>query len=150
MKFLSTVLATLVGLFLFFFILFFGFFLIGILFGGSSEDAKKTSVKDNSVIVLDIENITQDHAAKTVVTDFPLFNIEDYNGLTDVLNAIENAKTDDKIKGISMVNISPNLGLAQAKALRDKLIEFKETGKFIVSYSNYYTQGQYYLGSVAD
>jgi len=150
MKFLSNVLATLVGLFLFFIILFFGFFILGVIMGSAGDDANKTYVKDNTVLLLDLEKITQDHSAKTIVTDFPYLNSENYDGLIDVLNAIENAKTDDKIKGISLLNVQSSLGLAQTKALRDKLNEFKESGKFVVSYSNYYTQGQYYLGSVAD
>ena len=150
MKFLSNVLATLVGLFLFFIIMFFGFFLIGILMGGSAEDGKRTTVKDNSVLVLDLEHVTQDFSGKMVITDFPLFNSENYNGLVDMLNAIEAAKTDDKIKGISMLNTNSMLGLAQSKALRNKLEEFKETGKFVVSYANYFTQGEYYINSVAD
>ncbi len=150
MKFLSNVLATLVGLFLFFIILFFGFFILGVIMGSAGDDANKTYVKDNTVLLLDLEKITQDHSAKTIVTDFPYLNSENYDGLIDVLNAIENAKTDDKIKGISLLNVQSNLGLAQTKALRDKLNEFKGSGKFVVSYSNYYTEGQYYLGSVAD
>lgn len=150
MKFLSNVLATLVGLFLFFIIMFFGFFLIGLVMGGSAEDGKRTTVKDNSVLVLDLENVTQDFSGKMVITDFPLFNSENYNGLVDMLNAIEAAKTDNKIKGISMLNTNSMLGLAQSKALRDKLEEFKETGKFVVSYANYFTQGEYYINSVAD
>lgn len=150
MKFLSNVLATIVGLFLFFGVLFFGFMIIGVLMGGSAEDAKKTSVKDNSVIVLDLDRITQDHSARTIITDFSFLNQENYNGLVDILNAIDNAKTDSKIKGISLLNVQSNLGLAQSKALRDKLEDFKESGKFVVSYANYYTQGQYYLASVAD
>ena len=150
MKFLSNVLATIVGLFLFFGVLFFGFMIIGVLMGGSAEDAKKTSVKDNSVIILDLDKITQDHSAQTIITDFSFLNKENYNGLVDVLNAIDNAKTDSKIKGISLLNVQSNLGLAQSKALRDKLEDFKESGKFVVSYANYYTQGQYYLASVAD
>ncbi|MFA7649448.1 MAG: signal peptide peptidase SppA [Flavobacteriaceae bacterium] len=150
MKFLSNVLATLVGLFLFFIIMFFGFFLIGVLIGGSPDDGKKTSVKNNSVIVLDLENVSQDYSAKTIVTDFPLFNTENYNGLVDILNAIDNAKTDNKIEGISILNTDSMLGFAQIKALRDKLEDFKKSGKFVVSYFNNYTQEQYYLGSVAD
>src|SRR5690606_13373460 len=150
MKFLSNVLATLVGLLLFFIIMFFGFFLLGILIGGSPDDSKKATVKNNSVIVLDLEHISQDFSPKTIVTDFPLFNVENYNGLVDVLNAIEKAKTDSKIKGISMLNTELSLGFAQTKALRDKLEDFKKSGKFVVAYFNNYSQGQYYLGSVAD
>lgn len=150
MKFLSNVLATLVGLFLFFMIMFFGLFLIGLIMGGSADDSRRTIVKDNSVLVLDLERVSQDYSDKVVITDFPLLNSENYGGFIDMLNAIEAAKTDKKIKGISMLNTSSSLGLAQAKALRDKLEEFKESGKFVVSYANYFTQAEYYINSVAD
>src|SRR5690554_7346927 len=125
MKFLSNVLATIIGLFLFFGILFFGFVIVGALMGGSADDSKKTNVKDNSIIILDLDRITQDHSAKTIITDFPIFNQENYDGFIDVLNAIENAKTDSKIKGISLLNVKSNLGMAQSKALRNKLEDFK-------------------------
>ncbi len=150
MKFLSNILSTIVGMFLFFAILFFGLFFIGIIIGGSSDDPKKTIVKDNSVLVLDIEDITQDHASNRIITDFQFMNNQNYNGLVDVLNAIENAKADNKIKGISILNPTSRLGLAQLKALREKLIDFKESGKFVVAYGNTYTQSDYYLSSVSD
>lgn len=150
MKFLSNILSTIVGLFLFFAILFFGLFFVGVIIGSSSDDPKKTVVKDNTVLVLDIEKITQDHASNMIITDFQFMNNQNYNGLVDVLNAIENAKTDDKIKGISILNPASRLGLAQLKALREKLIDFKDSGKFVVTYGNTYSQSEYYLSSVSD
>lgn len=150
MKFLSNILSTIVGLFLFFAILFFGLFFVGVIIGSSSDDPKKTVVKDNTVLVLDIEKITQDHASNMIITDFQFMNNQNYNGLVDVLNAIENAKTDDKIKGISILNPASRLGLAQLRALREKLIDFKDSGKFVVAYGNTYSQSEYYLSSVSD
>jgi protease-4 len=52
-------------------------------------------------------------------------------GLTDVIKAIEDAKTDDDIKGISILNNQSTLGMAQSKALRDEL-SFKKSGKFVI------------------
>jgi len=150
MKFIGNVFATIIGLFLFFGILFLGIFMLGVLLGGNPENSKKTIVKNNSVIVLDLDKIIQDYDPKIIVSDFPLFNQEKYNGLVDVLNAIDKAKTDDKIKGISLQNVDINLGMAQLRTLREKLLEFKESGKFVVSYADNYTQAQYYLASVAD
>jgi len=150
MKFIGNIFSTIIGLFLFFGILFIGFFILGVLLGGNPEDSKKTTVKNNTIIVLDLDKITQDYDPKTIVSDFPLFNQEKYNGLVDVLNAIDRAKTDDKIKGISLENVNISLGMAQLRTLRNKLIEFKERGKFVVSYADNYTQAQYYLASVAD
>ena len=67
-----------------------------------------------------------------------------------MLNAIKLAKTDSKIKGISIINNESLLGLAQSKELRDQLIDFKKSGKFIYSYANFFTQKEYYINSVAD
>ncbi len=72
-------------------------------------------------------------------------------GLQDMLRAIEQAKSDDNIKGIFLE--APNgvaAGLATSSKLREALHDFKSSGKFIVAYSDYYTQGAYYLATTAD
>ncbi|MEL1246580.1 signal peptide peptidase SppA [Flavobacterium helocola] len=146
MRFLGNVLATIVGIFIFCMIFFFGIIIIGAI-AGSGEDT--VSVKKNSVIELDLSKVSLDYAGKTNYKDFNYFEAH-HDGVTDILNAIEAAKTDDKIKGISILNNQSQLGLAQSKAVRDKLEEFKKSGKFVYAYANYYTQGEYYLNSVAD
>ncbi|WP_026712033.1 signal peptide peptidase SppA [Flavobacterium filum] len=147
MKFLGNVLATIVGLFIFIMLLFFGLMIVGVIFGGDSE---LKEVETNSVIVLDMKNVDLDYAGKFKDPWVTLLAEESSVGLIDVLNAIDNAKTDDKIKGISILNSSSSLGLAQSKALRDKLLDFQKSGKFIVSYADYFTQKEYYINSVAD
>lgn len=147
MKFLGNVLATIIGLFVFFMILFFGLMIVGAIAGSGSDVAK---VESNSVLVLDMENVSLDYTGKFTDPWVTILNEEASVGLIDVLNAVDNAKTDDKIKGISILNSKSRLGLAQSKALRDKLIDFKKSGKFIVSYADYFTQGEYYINSVAD
>ena len=146
MRFLGNVLATIVGIFIFCMIFFFGIIIIGAIAGG---DEDTVSVKNNSVIELDLSKVTLDYAGKTNYKDFSYFEAE-HDGVTDILNAIEAAKTDDKIKGISILNNQSQLGLAQSKAVRDKLEEFKKSGKFVYAYANFFTQGEYYLNSVAD
>lgn len=146
MKFLGNVLATIVGIFIFCMIFFFGIIIIGAIAGG---DEDTVSVKKNSVIELDLSKVTLDYAGKTNYKDFGYFEAE-HDGVTDILNAIEAAKTDDKIRGISILNNQSQLGLAQSKAVRDKLEEFKKSGKFVYAYANFFTQGEYYLNSVAD
>jgi protease-4 len=146
MKFLGNVLATMVGLFVFFMLCFFGLLLIGALFSSGEE---KVTVKNNSVIELDLSQIKYDYAGKTNFKDFDYFNA-DHDGLSDVLKAIEFAKSDSKIIGISILNNVSDLGIAQTKALRDQLEDFKKSGKFIYSYSNTYSQKEYYLNSVAN
>ncbi|MFN7044044.1 MAG: signal peptide peptidase SppA [Flavobacterium sp.] len=146
MRFLGNVLATIVGIFIFCMIFFFGIIIIGAI-AGSGEDT--VSIKKNSVIELDLSKVSLDYAGKTNYKDFNYFEAH-HDGVTDILNAIEAAKTDDKIKGISILNNQSQLGLAQSKAVRDKLEEFKKSGKFVYAYANYYTQSEYYLNSVAD
>lgn len=145
MKFLGNVLATIVGLFVFLMILFFGIILMGALFGGEDH----VRVKENSVIELDLKEVTNDYGGQFKFTDFDYFETK-HDGVSDILNAIEVAKTDDDIKGISILNNESMLGMAQSKAIRRKLEEFKKSGKFVVAYANALTQKDYYLNSVAD
>jgi protease-4 len=146
MKFLGNVLATIIGLFIFFMLFFFGILIVGAVFGGDSE---AITVKNNSVIVLNLEDIKYDYAGKYEDPWISIFADKKSVGLTDVIKAIEDAKTDDDIKGISILNNQSTLGMAQSKALRDELLSFKKSGKFVMAYANSYTQKEYYLNSVA-
>ncbi|EIA09501.1 signal peptide peptidase SppA [Flavobacterium frigoris] len=146
MKFLGNVLATIIGLFVFLMLFFFGILMIATIFGGESETVV---VKNNSVIELDLKNIQYDYAGKYKDPWIKIFSDKKSVGLTDVINAIEEAKTDGDIKGISILNGESSLGMAQSKALRDELESFKKSGKFVMAYANSYTQKEYYLNSVA-
>lgn len=147
MKFLGNVLATIVGLFLFIMIFVFGIIFIGVLFGGESE---MVAVENNSVIELNLENVSSDYVGKFSDPLIALFQGENRVGFSDVLIAIDAAKTDDNIKGITILNNASTLGMAQLKELRQELNRFKKSGKFIVSYSDVLSQKEYYLSSVAD
>ncbi|CAD0006048.1 signal peptide peptidase SppA [Flavobacterium chungangense] len=146
MKFLGNVIATVVGIFVFIMLFFFGVILIGTIFG--SEDT--VTVKADSVIELDLKEINNDYAGKFKDPWVTQFSKDGKIGLTDVINAIEAAKTDDKIKGISILNDESSLGLAQYKDLRNALESFKKSGKFVWAYANTYSQKEYYLNSVAN
>ncbi|MFT6743272.1 MAG: protease-4 [Paraglaciecola sp.] len=146
MKFLGNVFATIVGLFVFLMLFFFGILIIVAIFG-SKPDA--VMVKNNSVIELDLKNIKYDYAGKYKDLWINIFSDKKSVGLTDVINAIEDAKNDGDIKGISILNNESSLGMAQSKALRDKLESFKKSGKFVMAYANSYSQKEYYLNSVA-
>ena len=147
MKFLGNVLATIIGIFVFFMLFFFGIVLIGTIFSGDSETIE---VKNNSVIVLNLKDIQNDYAGKYKDPWMVLFSDKKKVGLTDIINAIESAKTDEDIKGISILNNESELGMAQSKALRDELESFKKSGKFVMAYANSFTQKEYYLNSVAN
>lgn len=146
MRFLGNVLATIVGLFVFFMLFFFGIILISAVFSGGSDEVP---VENNSVIELDLSLIKNDYAGKFNFKDFDYFEVK-HDGLSDVIRAIDEAKTDDNIKGISILNDESDLGMAQLKALRDELEAFKKSGKFVYAYSNMYSQKEYYLNSVAN
>ncbi|WP_366186692.1 signal peptide peptidase SppA [Flavobacterium ovatum] len=147
MKFLGNVLATIIGLFIFCLLFLFGIVFITLLFGGDSELA---TVKKNSVIELNLSDIENDYAGKYKDPFMSFFSDNSEVGLTDIISAIEAAKTDNNIKGISIVNNYSEIGMAQRKTLRDALENFKKSGKFIMAYANTYSQKEYYLNSVAN
>ncbi|MBC7847349.1 MAG: signal peptide peptidase SppA [Flavobacterium sp.] len=147
MKFLGNVLATIVGLFVFLMLFFFGILLIATVFGGEAEIVE---VKSNSVIELNLEHIKNDYAGKYKDPWMTILSEGEKIGLSDIINAIESAKTDDDIKGISILNNESELGMAQRKALRDALEDFKKSGKFVMAYANSFSQKEYYLNSVAN
>ncbi|CAM3817891.1 MULTISPECIES: signal peptide peptidase SppA [Flavobacterium] len=146
MKFLGNVLSTVIGIFVFCMVFFFGIIFIGAIMGGDND---KVKVKTNSVIELDLSKVNLDYAGKVNFKEFNYFETN-HNGLIDILKAIEEAKKDNNIKGISILKNQSQLGLAQSKALRDKLEDFKKSGKFVVAYSDVISQNDYYLNSVAD
>lgn len=147
MKFLGNVFATIVGLFVFLMLFLFGIILIAAIFGGDGEEI---SLKNNSVIELNLEHIKNDYAGKYKDPWMSILSDGEKVGLTDIINAVEIAKTDENIKGISILNEESELGMAQRKSLRDALEDFKKSGKFVMSYANSYTQKEYYLNSVAN
>lgn len=147
MRFLGNVLATIVGLFVFIMMFFFGIILIAAIFGGDSEEV---AVKSDSVIELKLENIKNDYAGKYKDPWVSILSESENVGLSDIINAIEAAKKDNDIKGISILNDESELEMAQRKALRDALEDFKKSGKFVMAYANSYSQKEYYLNSVAN
>ena len=147
MKFLRNLLASIFGTLIALGILFILFILIASVF----SETEKISIKSNSILEIKLNEEVKDFAPKS---DDPFDQIFGFNenkiGLNEILNAIENAKTDANIEGISLNIMNLNSGIAQTQAIRNKLIDFKESGKFIQSYADGYTQKSYYLCSVAD
>lgn len=148
MSFIKRVLSTITGIFIFCIICFFLLFLIGAIFGGGSE--QKIQVKANSILDLKLDFPIKDYAGKTVFKEYPFLNEDKKDGLFNLIDAVNYAATDEKIKGISIDNNFTNAGVSQVKALRDALLKFKESGKFIVAYADIFTQKDYYLSSIAD
>lgn len=150
MNFLKRVLSTIVGIGIFFGLCFFLLVIIGAAIGGSDDD--KITVEPNSVLALNLDDDMPDYAGKFDYGELnELFKgNKKYNGLFNIIDAISYAATDDNIKGISIENNTLSAGMAQTKALRDALLDFKKSGKFIVAYGDIIGQKDYYLNSVAD
>lgn len=123
--------------------------IVALVIGSIASNAGEESgieVKDNSVLYITLNHAIVDHA----VSDGLPFAGSDAIGLDVILKALKNAETDEHIKGIFMEINGLSLGMASAEELRNALIDFKKSGKFIIAYSDMYTQGAYYLSSVAD
>lgn len=118
----------------------------------SLDDEKETEVKQNSMLFLDFEKPIVDRASKNPFENisFTSFDTEGNIGLNSILENVRKAKSDKNIKGIYMELSTINTGIASVEEIRNALIDFKKSGKPIISYSEVYTQKSYYLASVAD
>lgn len=107
-------------------------------------------VKDNSVLVLNLNGVMQERSQDDIYSFLTGGEVSSL-GLDDLAEAINKAKTDDNVKGIYIEAgmFAPD-GPASVQALRNKLVEFKKSGKWIVAYGDQYTQSAYWLCSVAD
>ena len=127
-------------------------FIFGGLAASLGSKADKVKVKSNSVLKLTLSDPIPEktnNMAPTGTFDFSSLSNSPL-GLTDMVKTIEAAKEDDNIKGIYMELSQPSGGMATMSVLRDALEDFKDSGKFIVAHGSYYTQGGYYMASVAD
>ncbi|HMV24656.1 MAG TPA: signal peptide peptidase SppA [Saprospiraceae bacterium] len=144
-QFFKFVFASCLGIFLFFIVCFLILMLIGL---GSSGDSFKLA--QNSVLQLKFDKPIPEKT-NNLPFQFSGFSKADNEilGMNDILEAIRHAKTDKKIKGI-MLDISGfQGGFAKAASIRHALKDFAGAGKFVMTYGDYYSQGSYYLSSVA-
>jgi len=130
------------------------FILVGIISAAvnSFDDEKVTDVKSNSMLFLDFEKPIVDRASKNPFENinFNTFESDPSVGLNTILESLHKAKEDKNIKGIYMELSTINSGIATVEEIRNALLDFKKSGKTIISYSEVYTQKSYYLASVAD
>ena len=148
LQFLKYVLATIVGLLLFSFI---GLLLlIGIGAAFSTSDSK-VSVATNSVLKVDLNQTIQERSVDNPFSDFG-FSGNDGNtlGLIDLKEALTAAKTDDNIKGIYLQSENPQAGWATIEEVRNALIDFKKSKKFVYAYAETMSEKGYYVASIAD
>lgn len=150
-SFFKYVLATITGIVISFVILFIVFMgIIGALISSASSD-QEVVVKSNSVLFLSFD---YDINERNDNNPFGSLNLPGYStksiGLDDILGRIRYAASDGNIKGIYIDAGSIGTGFASLKAVRDELLAFKKTGKFVVAYNAGYNQKAYYVASIAD
>jgi protease-4 len=118
----------------------------------SSETETITKPKPNSVLYMKLDYEIPDRTTDNPFNgiNFSTMEAKDMTGMNDILRNIEQAKTDPNIKGIYMELSSIPTSTATLQEIRDKLIEFKESGKFLVTYGESYSQSAYYMASIAD
>ncbi len=152
MKFLGNVLAVIVGLFAFSIVAMLIFFGIIGLVASSSE--KEVTLESNSILHLDLNGRTL--VERTSEEDLVFgsfldpFGGDNSAGLVNLKKAIGEAKTNENVKGIYLNAGLIGAGQAGLLELREALVDFKESGKFIVAYDEAYSEGGYFLASVAD
>ena len=143
MKFIKTVFASCLGVILAFFLLIMVVVVIAVCSDSSSE------IKDSSVLLVSLDGVIDERDDDDIYIDLS-FSPSGQTGLSDIRYAIQEAKKDDRIKGIYLKTNVLQTGYATLEEIRDALADFKSSGKFIYAYSGLYTQGAYYVASVAD
>jgi protease-4 len=143
--------ASMAGFFLMFIIFF--FIMIGILMSVASLSKKEiVIVPKNTVLQLKFNEVIPDRSSNNPfeTINFFSFQVSNPTGLNEILKSIKKAETDENIKGIYLDLSSVPSGIATVEEIRNALLDFKKSGKFIISYAEVYTQKAYYLASVAD
>lgn len=145
--FIKNVLATMVGMFGFFIVMgVIGMMsIIGMIASGNAAQ----NVEENSVFVLNLSGTVSEQGSENPLSMFTGDNSLN-SGLNDILSAIKKAKANDDIKGIYIEAGALMTNYATLQEIRNALADFRKSGKWIVAYGDFYTQGAYYVASVAD
>ncbi|MEE0488249.1 MAG: signal peptide peptidase SppA [Prevotella sp.] len=145
--FIKNVLATMVGMFGFFIVMgVIGMMsIIGMIASGNAAQ----NVEKNSVFVLNLSGTISEQGSENPLSMFTGDNSLN-SGLNDILSSIKKAKANDDIKGIYIEAGALAANYATLQEIRNALADFRKSGKWIVAYGDFYTQGAYYVASVAD
>lgn len=145
--FIKNVLATMVGMFGFFIVMgVIGMMsIIGMIASGNAAQ----NVEKNSVFVLNLSGTISEQGSENPLSMFTGENSLN-SGLNDILSSIKKAKANDDIKGIYIEAGALAANYATLQEIRNALADFRKSGKWIVAYGDFYTQGAYYVASVAD
>ncbi|MBN8649997.1 MAG: signal peptide peptidase SppA [Cytophagales bacterium] len=151
MNFFKTFLASCLGSLLAFLVLCgLGFFLLIGMVASFSDSKDQVIVKNQSVLHLKLNGPITENEVEDTFEDLPIPGAVSTTGLLPLKRAITNAKDDPKIEGIYLDINTLMAGYGVARELRQALVDFKESGKWIIAYSEYYTESAYYVASAAD
>lgn len=151
-SFFKYVLATVTGIILsLVLLLVIGMIIVGGIIGSMSAD-KEAVVANNAVLYIDMKYVVTERTIPNPFEELeiPGLAVTKTLGLNDILKRINGAKDDDRIKGIYLDLSTVSASFATLQEIRDALLAFKASGKFIVAYGEVYTQRAYYLASTAD
>ena len=147
MKFLKAFLASFLALVVF---SIFGFFMFAAVIAGL-ESEKEVTVEENSILHINLNQPLADRSFNDPFSELGFNSSEGKKiGVIDLKKALEQAATDEKIKGVVLSAPSLMGGFAMGSDVRKALVKFKTSDKFIYSYADYLTEGGFYLSSVAD
>ena len=149
-SFFKYLLASILGVMIAGLLLFFIF--IGIISAMVSSQDKPVDVKKNSVLLLKLNQSIHDRrpSMPQFFSDITSLSAETALGLNEILSYIDKARLDTNIRGIYLELSNIQAGIATVEEIRNALIDFKKSGKFIVAFSNAFSQKSYYLASVSD
>ncbi len=140
-------LATILGIFASLFLIFITLLVLGFALGGDEVE-----VKDKSVLHLKLKSQISELSQKDPLSklDLPTLSTEEAIGLIDLIKTLKNAKADERIKGIYLDLSFVQAGFVTLTEVRNALLDFKESGKFIYSFADVMTEGAYFIASTAD
>lgn len=152
-SFFKTLVASTLGVFIAFliFTLFVVAFFVSVI--ATMSQPKETKIEDKTVLHLSLSNIIGERGSNDPFAniDFNTFEKRKSLGLDQALEAIHKASADPKVSGLYLkMSLNNEMGFASMQELRDALVSFKDSGKFIVSYGEMIGEGAYFLASVSD
>jgi len=146
-SFFKMVFASMLGLFLSFIL----FFLFIVILVSAGSDSDKVEIKDNSILHLTLTGPIPDRSSDNPFSSFGFDGLgETPMGLNDVLDNLDKAAANPSVKGIFLDLTNLSTGIATIEEIRNALIDFKKSGKFIYAYSEVFSQPTYYLATAAD
>ena len=118
----------------------------------SLNDGESVSISDNTILQITFESAIKERTDKNPLSglDFSGIHNDKTPGLDEILKSLTKAKSDDRIKGILLELTGIEAGMATTEEIRNALLDFKKSGKFIYAYGESYSQKAYYLATVAD